>query len=276
MSPILPALLLTAGCVLSACQRTKAGDDSASREKPAPPPAMESESEAKIRVANDEKGEAAKATETEAETEALAPPQRKIYVVAALGDSITDARGGGGVYLDVLRERCPKSQFLNFGKGGDMTNQMRRRFETEVVPQIAVQQINALIVYGGVNDLYSDLTAGRKNDKIEEDLTKIYQLARINSLKVVAVTVSPWGGFTKYWNPRRGQNTQLLNSWILGQEVTGLVDEAVDSFALLSCGDPHVLCPDYETRFHDGIHPGKQGHTVLGEKLVEEAFSDCL
>lgn len=274
MSSLVPVLLLASSCALSACQGTKERDRPTSSARPetqqadekvqkdAPPPTGETP----------EQGEPP-APSLEKPAFSL---NKKRYVVAALGDSITDARSGGGGYLEVLREHCPKSQFLNFGKGGDMTNQMRRRFETEVVPQIALQQINTLLVYGGVNDLYSDLTAQRKNEVIEEDLTQIYQLARSKGLAVVAVTVSPWGGFSKYWNPRRGQNTQLLNSWILGQEATGLVDKAIDSFALLSCGNPHVLCPDYETRFHDGLHPGKQGHAVLGEKLAEEAFGDCL
>jgi lysophospholipase L1-like esterase len=201
---------------------------------------------------------------------------KKRYVVAALGDSITDAKSGGGGFLKVMREKCPESVFVNFGKGGDMTNQMRRRFERDIRPQIKVQKFNTLLVYGGVNDLYSDLTANRTNDRIEGDLSGIYKTAKADGLEVIAVTVSPWGGFSKYWIPRRGENTKLLNSWILGQVATGLVDKAVDSFAPLSCGNPDVLCPEYESRFHDGLHPGEVGHKILGEKLAQEALSDCL
>lgn len=200
---------------------------------------------------------------------------RKRYVVAALGDSITDARYGGG-YLKVLESKCPESQFINFGKGADMINQMRRRFEGEIKPQAKTLGLNTLLVYGGVNDLYSDLTAGRKNERIEEDLARIYSSAHELGLEVVAVTVSPWGGFKRYFNPRRGQNTRLLNSWILGQVAAGRVDKAVDSYPLLSCGSPEALCPEYENRAHDGIHLGTQGHTLLGEKLAATAFADCL
>lgn len=208
--------------------------------------------------------------------QAQKPQKRRAYVVAALGDSITDARSGGGGFLKVLRKACPESQFLNFGKGGDMTNQMRRRFEQEIIPRVGVDSINTLLVYGGVNDLYSDLTAGRTNDRIEADLSSIYRTAQDNGLLVIAVTVSPWGGFTKYYNSRRGENTRLLNSWILGQVTHGPVDRAVDSFAPLSCGDPDVLCPAYEANGHDGLHPGVKGHEILGQKLLEEAFPDCL
>lgn len=263
MSPVVPAFLFMVGCVLTACHQKGGQDDKLQEPAPtptAPPPTTPTAAPPQRSVAPEPPPE----------------PSKKRYVVAVLGDSITDAKSGGGGYLKVLREACPESQFINFGRGGDMINQMRRRFEQDIVPQIPTLKLDTLLVYGGVNDLYSDLTANRKNDKIEEDLTKIYQLAKAKGLAVVAVTVSPWGGFTKYWNPRRGTNTKLLNSWILGQVATGLVDRAVDSFAPLSCGNPDVLCPRYETRSHDGIHLGEKGHAVLGEKLVSAAFSDCL
>ena len=205
----------------------------------------------------------------------LSTVAKRSYVVAALGDSLTDANSGGGGYLRVLEEACPLSRFVNFGKGGDMTNQMRRRLHRDILPQVEALQIDTLLVYGGVNDLYSDRTAGRTNAKIESDLAAIYAAARKEGLRVIAVTVSPWSGFKKYWNERRGQNTQLLNSWILGQVERGEVDRAVDSYAILSCGDSQALCPLYQNRSPDGLHLGPTGHRKLGEKLLQDAFSDC-
>ncbi len=203
------------------------------------------------------------------------PVSKKRYVVAALGDSITDDKGGGGGYLRVAQRLCPQSVFYNFGRGGDMTNQMLRRLKSDILPVVDARDIDTIIVYGGVNDLYSDLTAGRKNDVIERDLKLIYTLSKEAGLRVVPITVSPWGGFSKYWNPRRGENTQLLNSWILGSSEQGLSDAVVDSYPLLSCGDPTKLCPEYERRVPDGLHPGAAGHEKLGEKLFEVAFPNC-
>jgi len=206
--------------------------------------------------------------------EANAPAsKRRTYRVLALGDSITDQRVGGGGYLRELSRACPKSRFEHFGRGGDMTNQMRRRFEQEF-PGLAARY-DTLIVYGGVNDLYSDLTAGRTNDRIEEDLSAIYRAAQDRGLYLVAITVSPWGGFSRYFNERRSQSTRLLNAWILGTASSGETDKVVDSYPLLSCGDPEKLCPDYETPSHDGLHPGAQGHALLGQALLEQAFADC-
>lgn len=200
------------------------------------------------------------------------PEKRRRYRALALGDSITDQTVGGGGYLRELGRACPLSRFEHFGRGGDMTNQMRRRLEHEL-PRLG--DYDTLIVYGGVNDLYSDLTAGRTNDRIEEDLTAIYRAARDRGLYVVAVTVSPWGGFTRYFNERRSRNTRLLNAWILGTASSGLTSVAVDSYSLLSCGVPERLCPDYETPSHDGLHPGAEGHALLGQALLERAFADC-
>lgn len=212
--------------------------------------------------------------EARREDETPAKPPRK-YVVAALGDSITDAKSGGGGYLELLRSRCPESRFVDFGKGGDMTNQMLRRLQRDILPRVEAEGFTTLLVYGGVNDLYSDLTAGRSNERIEESLSRIYQLAKSDGMDVVAITVSPWGGFRRYFNERRSENTRLLNSWILGQEGGELVERVVDSYSLLSCGVPDELCPKYESRFRDGLHLGPEGHRVLGEKLAREAFADC-
>src|SRR6478735_1181704 len=201
------------------------------------------------------------------------PPERRRYRVLALGDSITDQRVGGGGYLRELGRACPLSHFEHFGRGGDMVNQMRRRFEQEIPSRRG--DYDTLIVYGGVNDLYSDQTAGRTNDLIEDDLSAIYRQAKDWGLRVVAVTVSPWGGFTRYFNERRSRSTRLLSSLIQGTAASGLTDVVVDSYPLLSCGDAERLCPEYETGSHDGLHPGPAGHALLGQALLERAFSDC-
>jgi lysophospholipase L1-like esterase len=156
-----------------------------------------------------------------------------------------------------------------------MTNQMLRRLRREFLPLHQKDPFDTLIVFGGVNDLYSDLSAGRTNDKIESDLASIYATAKDLGLRVVAVTVSPWGGFSRYYNQRRGQNTRLLNSWILGRPAEGGVDVVVDSYPILSCGTPDKLCPEYQGPRPDGLHPGKRGHEILGQALKDKAFADC-
>ena len=202
------------------------------------------------------------------------PAPKQPVIVAAMGDSLTDARSNGGKFLDLLRERCPRSRFDNYGKGGQMVNQMRRRFAGDLFGP-GRPAYTHVIVFGGVNDLYSDLTAGRTPAKIEQDLTLMYQEARRHGARVVALTVAPWGGFTRYFNASRSAATLELNRWISAQRDAGAVDAVVDAYGLLSCGDPTRLCPRYTPPYTDGIHFGAEGHRRLGEALFDQVFSGC-
>jgi lysophospholipase L1-like esterase len=195
------------------------------------------------------------------------------YVIAAIGDSLTDPRSHGGGYLEYLRTRCPTIEIDNFGKGATMVNQMRRSFEKQVVA--SPRRYTHLVVFGGVNDLYSDLTAFRTPAKIEADLGYMYAWGKANGVQVVALTVAPWGGFTRYFNPSRAEATHAVNAWIRLQGGEGKVDHVVDAYALLSCGDPDSLCDRFFTPFRDGIHFGPEGHQILGQGLYRAAFSDC-
>jgi lysophospholipase L1-like esterase len=213
---------------------------------------------------------------TRAPIQALAdaPPPGTPVIVAAMGDSLTDARSHGGRFLDVLRERCPRSRFDNYGKGGQMVNQMRRRFADELFAP-GKPAYTHVIVFGGVNDLYSDLTAGRTPALIEQDLTLMYREAQRHGAKVVALTVAPWGGFKRYFNASRGAATLEVNRWILARRDAGAIDAAVDTYTLLSCGDPTMLCPKYMAPFEDGLHFGGVGHELLAEALFAQVFSNC-
>ena len=195
------------------------------------------------------------------------------YVVAAVGDSLTDPRSHGGGYLDYVKARCPNLELDNFGRGATMVNQMRRHFEAEIAS--SPKPYTHLVVFGGVNDLYSDLTAFRTPAKIEADLSYMYGVAKARGMKVVALTVAPWGGFTRYFNPSRAQATHALNAWIREQAALGRVDAVVDAYATLSCGDPDVLCQRFFTPFKDGIHFGPAGHELVGRALYQAAFADC-
>jgi lysophospholipase L1-like esterase len=201
------------------------------------------------------------------------PTPKTPVVVAAMGDSLTDARSHGGKFLDVLRQKCPASRFDNYGVGGEMVNQMRKRFDDLFAP--GKPAYTHVIVFGGVNDLYSDLTAGRTPALIERDLTKMYATAHQHGAKVVAITVAPWGGFSRYFNASRSEATLEVNRWILAQPAAGTADAAVDAYSLLSCGDPTRLCPKLVAPFNDGLHFGPDGHTLLGERLFEQVFSGC-
>jgi len=154
-----------------------------------------------------------------------------------------------------------------------MVNQMRHRFESEAAGRRG--QFSHVVVFGGVNDLYSDETAGRTPQKVERDLQAIYNLAHRLGARVVAVTVSPWGGFTRWYSPKRAADMRTLNDWIRQQAASGVIEAVVDAEKLLTCGDPERLCPEFAKPFRDGLHFGPEGHRRLGQALWETAFRDC-
>lgn len=211
-------------------------------------------------------------------------PAPKRYVVAAIGDSLTDTRGGGGKYLELLRERCPQSRFDNFGTGGHMVNQMRRRVENEVLPDPPEGTAGAaapegtiytdLLVFGGVNDLYSDQTANRTFEKITGDLAAMYERGHARGARVIAITVAPWAGLERYFNDKRSADTLRLNDWLRDGKGAGRVEVVVDAYPILSCGEPERLCKDYAQV--DGVHLNAEGHRVLGEAVYAAAYANCL
>lgn len=207
-------------------------------------------------------------------------PRRTRYVVAAMGDSLTDARSGGGKYLDVLRARCPGSQFDNFGHGGEMVSQMRARFARDILgsdrPASARTRYTHVIVFGGVNDIGSDQTAKRTVQLIRADLQGMYDSARQHGIRVIALTIAPWGGFRHSYNERRASMTLAVNRWIRGRSPSRGVDFVVDAYALLSCGNSERLCSDYVPPFNDELHFNRRGHEVLAKALYEGVFRDCL
>lgn len=200
---------------------------------------------------------------------------REVVRVAAIGDSLTDARSHGGKYLDYLREACPESRFDNYGKGGENVEQMRRRFARDVLGA-SKPAYTHVIVFGGVNDILGDTSAGRSTARIQRDLDAMYETARQAGIRTVAITVSPWGGYTKFYTPRRALATRSVNQWILSQAREGHVDHAVDAHSLLSCGDPEKLCNAFQMRWiRDGLHFNEEAHAKLGKALRETVFSRC-
>ena len=59
------------------------------------------------------------------------------------------------------------------------------------------------------------------------------------------------------------------------QQKTGAADFVVDTYPLLSCGDPERLCDALMAPFHDGLHFGPAAHRKLADALFDTVFSDC-
>ncbi|HTJ80211.1 MAG TPA: SGNH/GDSL hydrolase family protein [Polyangiaceae bacterium] len=203
------------------------------------------------------------------------PPAKakRTYVVAAMGDSLSDPKSHGGKYLEYLAARCPKSRFDSYGIGGNMVNMMRRRFARDVLGEGgdgSKPKYTHVIVLGGIGDILSNETAHRSAKKIEEDLAAMYAMAKAKGMTVVALTLPPWGGFKAY-DGARHRMTLDVNAWLVARPAD--VDAVVDIHPLLSCGDTNKLCRDYA--WPDQLHWAAKGHEVVGGELYAKVFADC-
>jgi lysophospholipase L1-like esterase len=268
-------LALASACfLLGSCPRAEpqATPPAASTPKPAAAP-LDSAAPEAARPPSPAPVSSVPSAESLAPSPPKAAPVRAPSSVLILGDSLADEAVGGGGFVRLLRQRCPTVRFDNRAKGGFMVNQMRKRLETQVLPE--GNDYSHAIVFGGVNDLYSDKSANRTLARIESDLSYIYAALAQRGIDVIAVTVTPWGGFSKWFTPERGQNTLTLNAWILAQPAEGAIAQALDAYPLLSCGVATHLCPALSAPHKDGLHIGKLGHQKLGEALYELAFRGC-
>jgi len=201
------------------------------------------------------------------------PTVKHTYVVAAMGDSLSDPKSHGGKYLEYLAARCPKSRFDSYGVGGNMVNMMRKRFARDVLGDGAdgpKPKYTHVIVLGGIGDILSNETAHRTAKKIESDLSEMYAMAKARGMKVVALTLPPWGAFKSY-DGARHQMTLDVNDWL--RKGPADADVVVDIFPLLSCGDANKLCRDYA--WPDQLHWAAKGHDVVGKELAAKVFADC-
>jgi hypothetical protein len=199
------------------------------------------------------------------------------YSVAAIGDSLTDPRAGGGKFLGELRRLCPSSRFDAYGIGGQQTLHMRWRFAHDVLGRGRARPPPAyshVIVLGGVNDLLTRSFRYAPTRPIERNLSAMYASARRHGIRVVAVTIPPWGKLRGVADARE-QATDALNAWILEREKLGEVDHGVDIRDALSCGDPRTLCPGFRRFPDDRLHWNPAGHRAVARVLHERVFADC-
>jgi lysophospholipase L1-like esterase len=206
-----------------------------------------------------------------------APAQRP-YVVAAIGDSLTDPRSHGGIYLEVLRQRCPKSRFESYGVGGNMANMMKRRFVRDVYGEDPPGKKTAdrpawthVIILGGLGDVISNLTAKRTAAAIQRDIGWMVDETHRRGAKALVLTLPPWAGANQY-DGVRAQMARDVNTWILG-ETGKSIDASFDTRPVLSCGQPERLCADAAAP--DGLHWSRAGQEKLGDALARGPFADC-
>jgi lysophospholipase L1-like esterase len=146
-------------------------------------------------------------------------------------------------------------EVLNHGVDGERSDQIRGRFERDVVDA----NPKAVVIIAGVNDVYQ----GRAPQHVIEQLVSMYERATRVGIRVVAGTIIP------YNTASAGQNAAMreVNDWIRRFATdTKHIDFADTRAAVAANGDPDRLAES-----PDDLHPSPAGYRRMAE-VIEPAL----
>ncbi len=186
--------------------------------------------------------------------------------IVALGDSTTAGTpafrspleappdGQGDVtsqYAYWLMQRHPDWEVLNQGVDGERSDQIRARFERDVI----LERPAALVLIAGVNDVYQGLSPGHVIDQ----LGWMYRRAAAHGIPVIAGTIVPYNTATLEQNARM----RVINAWIQQPAAAAPGLAFADTRAAVAApGNPDML-----SESADGLHPTPAGYRAMARAI---------
>ncbi len=181
--------------------------------------------------------------------------------IVALGDSTTAGtpgflspleappEGRGDVtsqYAYWLMQAHPDWEVLNRGVNGERSDQIRARFDRDVLDAAPA----AVVIIAGVNDIYQGLPASH----VMEHLRWMYDRAGAAGIAVVAGSIVPYNTATADQNARMRE----VNDWIRVN-----APHFADTRAAVAAADD----PDRLGDSPDDLHPSPAGYRRMAEAL---------
>jgi len=154
-------------------------------------------------------------------------------------------------YAYWLMQAHPEWHVLNMGVDGERSDQIRGRFERDVVDQ----QPRVVVLIAGVNDVYQ----GYQAQHVKEQLAAMYERARRNGIKVVAGSIIPYNTAT----PEQNERMREINAWIRERAADDDNVTFVDTRAAVA----DRTDPDRLFESPDDLHPGPAGYRRMAEAL---------
>jgi len=175
------------------------------------------------------------------------------HEVAAMGDSLTSE----GTWVAQLITLIGAGwHAANHGATGQTTTAMAARFTSDIITPGGVEYV---VIFGGINDVAADVSAAT----IEANLQAMYTAAHNASIKVIAVTITPFKGSASWSAPRQAV-LDAVNTWILATAIN--VDYKIDAYTALE--DPGVsdtLLAANDSGDH--IHLSTVGYQLVGTTI---------
>lgn len=194
-------------------------------------------------------------------------PPRERATIVALGDSTTAGTPGFRSPLEAppagdgdatsqyaywLSLAHPDWHVLNRGVNGEGSDQIRARFERDVVDAGA----RLVVIIAGVNDIYS----GRRPEEVQANLQWMYDRARQAGIGVVAGSIIPYNTA----GPEENARMHAVNAWI--RETAARDPDMAFCDTRAAVADP--CDPDRLVSTPDQLHPSPEGHRLMASALA--------
>ncbi len=195
-------------------------------------------------------------------------PAKHEQRVVFMGDSITDwwvKQESGGFF--------PGKQYINRGIAGQTTQQMLVRFRSDVI----ALKPKVVVILAGTNDL-AFVTAPNALQAIENNLTSMIELARVNRIRVVLASLLPVSDYGKekdgkpviQTTSRPPEQIKALNDWMKAYA-------AENGLTYLNYHSAMVDGKGFlrDELSNDGLHPNDRGYAVMApiaERAIAAAF----
>src|SRR5581483_11415604 len=190
----------------------------------------------------------------------IQPPAAGENRVVFMGDSITDGWGHND------NRFFPGKPYINRGISGQTTPQMLIRFR----PDVIALKPKVVVILAGTNDIAGN-TGPSTLEAIEDNLTSMAELAKVNGIHVVLASLLPVCDYIKPQTARRPPEQIIaLNDWMKDYATkNGLV--YLDYYSAML--DDKKMFKQELTR--DGLHPNDAGYQIMGP-LAEKAIAAAL
>jgi len=191
--------------------------------------------------------------------------QQKVTIVA-MGDSTTAGTPGWksrveqppagagdetSQYAYWLMRAHPDWDVLNMGVNGERSDQIRARFERDVIER----KPRVVILIAGVNDVYQ----GRGTQHVKDQLAAMFDTARRAEIQVIAGTIVPYNSATAEQNRKMHE----INAWVRDRAAEDPNVSFVDTRAAVADGTD----PDRLFESPDGLHPSPAGYRRMAEAI---------
>jgi lysophospholipase L1-like esterase len=150
-----------------------------------------------------------------------------------------------------LMQARPGWEVLNRGVNGERSDQIRRRFDRDVIEA----RPTAVVIIAGVNDIYQ----GRAAAHVIEQLRATYAAAAAAGIRVVAGSILPYNTASSDQNARMRE----VNLWIEEMAARGAARFADTRRAVAAPADADRLAHS-----PDELHPSPEGYRRMAEVLL--------